>query len=66
MILDSSIKVPKAREVAEPSLRKGRVMGRGCAGQKRKLILHAIAAEKKKHVKKSRILHIEGPLVSSD
>ena len=37
MALDDKIKVPKSREIAEPSLRKGRVMGRGTAGQKRKL-----------------------------
>ncbi len=65
MVLDDTIKVLKSREIAEPSLRKGRVMGRGTAGQKRKLLLLSIAAEKKKRVKKSRTLHIEGPLVST-
>ena len=47
------------REIAEPSLRKGRVMVRGTAGQKRKILLASIAADKKKDVKKFRTLHIE-------
>ena len=67
MVLDANVKVPKAREIAEPAVRKGRVMGRGTAGQirqKRKRLLAAIAADKKKNVKKSRTLHIEGPGVT--
>ncbi len=64
MVLDDKIKVLNSHEIAEPSLRTGRVMVRGTAGQKRKLILQSIAADKKKHVKKFRTLHMEGPMVS--
>ena len=46
---------------SEAKLLKTPVMGSGTAGQKRKRLLVAIAPDKKKNVKKSRTLHIEGP-----
>ena len=67
MVLDSKVnrKVPPSLEIAEPTVRKGRVMGgRGSAGQKRKRFLALIAADKKKQTKKSRNLSIEGPRVT--
>ena len=62
MILDARLKVPEGLEIAEPSLRKGRnAMTRGTAGQKRKRMLAAIAAEKRTASRKTRNLEIEGP-----
>ena len=48
MMLNASLKVPEGLEIAEPSLRKGRAMSSGTAGQirqKRKRLLAAIAAD---------------------
>ena len=61
MMLNARLKVPEGLETAEPSLRKGRAMSRGTAGQKRKHLLAAIAAEKRTAGRKSRNLEIEGP-----
>ena len=61
MVLNARLRVPEGLEIAEPSLRKGRAMSRGTAGQRRKRLLAAIAAEKKSAGKKSRNLEIEGP-----
>ena len=61
MVLDPKVKVPAVMEIAEPAVRKGRVLGRGTAGQRRKRLLAMIAADKKKNIKKSRTLSIEGP-----
>ncbi len=36
MVLDFKVKVPAALEIAEPAVRKGRVIGHGTAGQRRK------------------------------
>ncbi len=56
MVQDARVKAPKEREIAEPSVRKGLVMGRSKAGQKRKLLLAAITADRKKNVLRSRAL----------
>ena len=62
MILDARLKVPEGLEIAEPSMRKGRnAMTRGTAGQKRKRLLAAIAAEKRTAGRKTRNMEIEGP-----
>ena len=34
MMINARLKVPEGLEIAEPSLRKGRTMSRGTAGQK--------------------------------
>ena len=54
MLFDPKLTVPKEKETAEPSMRKGRIMARGTAGQKRKRLLAAMRAEKKVGVKKGK------------
>ena len=61
MVFDRDMTVPEKRETALPSVRKGRIMARGLAGDKRKRVMAAIAAEKSAGVKKSRLMDIEGP-----
>ena len=61
MVFNRDMTVPEERETALPSVRKGRMMARGLAGDKRKRVMAAIAAEKSAGVKKSRLMDIEGP-----
>ncbi len=47
MVFDKKMTVPAAmRELAQPSVLKGRIMASGLAGEKRKRALAAIAAER--------------------
>jgi hypothetical protein len=67
MCFDQSLKVPTAWEQAEPSMRKARGrrgvgVGRGVAGEKRRMkLLKTIQKEKHDGVKKSTVLRIKGP-----
>jgi hypothetical protein len=59
MMLNGTLTIPKEIETTEPSLRKGRIMVRGTAGQKRKRLLAAMKSEKKVGVKKGKHMQIE-------
>jgi hypothetical protein len=53
MMLNATLTIPKVKEPSEPSLRKGRIMVRGTAGQKRKRLLAAMKSEKKVGIKRA-------------
>ena len=71
MCFDPTLSVPDKWEQAEPSLRKARGrravgLGRGVAGEKRRLeLVKTMEKSKKDGVKKSTRMRIQGPLASA-
>jgi hypothetical protein len=53
--------VPANRELAQPSVQKGRIMARELAGEKHKRAVAAIVAERTAGLRKLRLMGLEGP-----